>query len=273
MKNARLSIPIQLLDFVQRNKLQKPFKLYLALKMFCSGKFYLNSAMLHSIKKINGLKDQRTIDLHLKKLLELKWITQSNKSGIYFIAGFDYLRSRYQFTKISAVPFKESHFNDLNGFIAGALIIQNIKLQQHANRKKNASKYSRIYNRDNANKESNMHLPKDYFGLSNNRGSEILYCKQTRACQLKAQAENLGLIKTKEHLILFATLQKADFNFIKFYKLYEPTLAKKLKCRKVKGKNIIEVLLQLPDEIIPETGFVIRKKIKNNTLVNNSRGL
>lgn len=250
-------IPIELIKFVMRHKLGKVFQLFIYLKCYSSGKVHRDSFQFQSISTVLGIRDKRTINTYINTLLQLNWIGYNPASGYYFIRGFDFIRKTLQIKSRKAAIFDYREVDLLaEGFLSGALICEQIKAQQYywevsqRRQAKSATKKLGVANQGFPAPDT----PRPpFYGLSNQRIAGLLFCKMTRACELKQQAEGAGYLQTKKQFKEIAVLQKPDFRIRGIIRANHPELGKRVRfrCRRVKRQTVIQVVQQLHDEIVP----------------------
>jgi hypothetical protein len=104
--------------------------------------------------------------------------------------------------------------------------------------------------------------PPPYYGLSNKGIAASLYCRQTRACELKQQAEQAGYLESKKQFKDIVVLYKPDYNIRKTINANHAELGKRVRfmTKTVNGYTVIKVVQQLHDEIIPNIRFKNVKK-------------
>lgn len=270
--NTKLLIPIDLCSFVAANGFYKTFELYIYLKCQSSGKIRLTSDKLNELKDINGWKDSRTIQKHLKKLKKLDWIGFSHKSQTYFVRSFKSLQRKHRLYKRKSSVFYYSKFESFSEFVDAALMcgkISGIKFSYEvarrlklntAPKKKDGASQCYVYD----------DKPIEYCGLSNKGISELLFCSPTTACDKKHAAENCGFIKTKERLEKVIELARSDYALRAELEELNPGLKGKLIFRRITNK--IFLFRQLHDEIIPLIKFKNRKKIAGKILESSVKG-
>jgi hypothetical protein len=270
-------IPIDIVRFVVQHKMAKAFELFIFLKCHSSGKVHKDSSLFQSISGALGIRDPRTIKSYLGVLLHLNWIGFNAASGYYFIRGFNYIRKAHQFKSRKAAIFDYRQIDVLAGcFLPGALICEQIKAQQYywevspKRRAKFATKILGVANQNFPASTTSERPP--FYGLSNKRIAELLFCKMTRACELKQQAEDGGYLKTKKRFKEITRLSKPDFTIRKAILQNHPELGKRVRfrARNIGRHTVIEVLQQMHDEIVPLVEF---KNIKRfNRIQQKQRG-
>lgn len=242
-------------------KLGKAFALFIYLKCYSSGKVHEHSRLFQSISSVLGIKDNRTIRSYLEKLQNLNWVGYNPKSGYYFIRGFDIIRKTLHLKSRKAAIFDYREIDLLaEAFLPAALICERIKAQQYhwevspRRQAKFATKKLGVANQSFPASDASR---PPYYGLSNKGIAVLLFCKMTRGCELKQQAESAGYLQTKKHFNVIATIPKPDFRFREVVKANHPELAKRIRFRtkRVKRKTMIQIVQQLHDEVIPYVGF------------------
>lgn len=257
----KICIPVELIRYVIREKLGKAFALFIHLKCHSSGKVHKDSPLFRSADTVLGIKDGRTFRSYVAKLQALNWIGFNAESGYYFIRGFDFIRKSFHFKSRKAAIFDRREIDLLaDGFLQGALICEKIKAQQYfweVSPRRQAKFATKTLGVANQNFPASDASRPPYYGLSNKAISEILFCKMTRACELKQQAEAGGYLKTKKHFDVIAKLPKQDFMIKKTIAANHPELGKRVRfrARRIRKHTVIEVLKQLHDEILPQIGF------------------
>ena len=272
--NKKVQIPLELLNYVQEQGLISAFKLYMYMKCMTSGKILQHHPVTRYMGEYLGIKDKRTVNKHLEALRALNWVGYNPESEIYFIRSFTSIRKKHGFKKRTAATF---HFEDLNkmqGFIAGALITNNIKAQKFCRGVENreGERFAAI-NKGVANQD---HIPisakplKPYFGIGVYKIAELLSCKHTRAGELKHEAAKAGFIKTRKKFRELYVFTKANTCWKAGFEYAYPEQAKKIKFRRVirKGKVVVVMFEQLHDEIIPMMDFkriksIVKRRVKN----------
>lgn len=82
------TIPISVIRFVIQNNLIRAFSIFLYLKNRCDGVMSANELSYSEMGESVGIKDKRTIQKYMNKLLSINWIGYNRKSKNYFIRGF-----------------------------------------------------------------------------------------------------------------------------------------------------------------------------------------
>ena len=264
--NKKIQIPLELLDYIQEQGLVTAFMLFMYMKCMSSGKILKQHPILRYMGEYLGIKDIRTVNKHLEALRALNWVGYNPESEIYFIRSFTSIRKKHGFKKRTAATFHFEDLKNLQAFIAGAIITNNIKAQKFCRGVENreGERFATI-NKGVANQD---HVPisakplKPYFGIGVYKIAELLHCKHTRAGELKHEAAKAGFIKTKKKFRELYVFDKANSNWKKGFEYAYPEQAKKIKFRRVvrNGQVVVVMKEQLHDEIIPMMDF---KRIGN----------
>lgn len=115
-------IPYDLVVYVLKHKLTKPFALYIYLKNTCSGKRRISKGDFHNIANDMGYMSIKSVKSNLKRLIKLNWIGYDKCSNIYFIRGYDKVREMYGFENRAGVEFKLIDLPKLDGWMIAVII-------------------------------------------------------------------------------------------------------------------------------------------------------
>ncbi len=265
----KIQIPVQVASFVVLNKLQTAFAIYLYLKFHSSGKIHKDSPAFQSIKKDLGISSNKTYNKHFQKLIDLRWISLSENSGLYFIYGFDRIRLEHQFMRRQATTLYYKNLKKLRAFLVGTILGAAVNGQKYFWEVAKRRKLRPVANNRDATSPARAYAdrPKpEYYGLSLPEISTLLGCKKTRASQLRQEAAKARFIKTRHRFIHFATLPKPDYNVRQYLNELYPKHKGKMRFSiipAVKGMPYIVVVIQSHDEIIPKLQFKTISKFNN----------
>ena len=93
------------------------------------GKIKLNNQVIQDIaRELNYCV--RSINNHIATLQSTGWIEKSEKSGYYFIKGFDIVRKEKDFHRVSAAEILKDEINDFKTFAAATIITSLINSQK-----------------------------------------------------------------------------------------------------------------------------------------------
>ncbi len=106
MQDTLVNIPYTLSRYVLQRRLNSPFRLFVCLKKYRSGKFEITKDSIESLALELNVHP-RTIKNNLKKLVELKWLEITGTIG--YLRGFGYLCKYYKLGS-----FKDCFEFDLN---------------------------------------------------------------------------------------------------------------------------------------------------------------
>jgi hypothetical protein len=186
-KNMYLKIPVYLCKYAFKNKVLKPFRLYILLTSATQGNVILTEKDEVAISLILGYKSKKSIKNNLSKLIALGWIGYDVKLNKYWIRGLDELRKRLKFKNRKAVLFKMEFFNDFNAFCFSA-IIGEISLYQRWRRRL-------AQMRGGALQDLLSHS--DYFPVGNRYLAKVLNFSISSASRYKREAKDAGYIDVK----------------------------------------------------------------------------
>jgi hypothetical protein len=251
--NNKLTIPIELLEFACHNKLDRALMVFMYLKCYTNGFIHHSSALFQQLKSELGIKDERSFKKYLSQLISLKWIGFNKATGNYLTNSISQIRSQYQFYKRAACSFFYTEIKDLKSKAIGAILSKQINVRKYLNLKRKETKWVASIKRDEGFQpiESVAKFKEEYFGFSNSVIAKIFKCSQTRACQLKKQAEKAGFIQVNHKFNNLMILPAAD-NYLReqLYSNY-PHMKGRITFIKQKNGNV-NAVEQLFDEIIPQ---------------------
>jgi hypothetical protein len=270
--NERVQVPVQLLSYVQEHKLVKPLSVYMYLKCMSSGKLHKSDSVFLNMPKVLGVRDKRTLNKHLATLLDLNWIGFNSQTGNYFTRGIGYIRQVHKFYKRTAVTFGIANLRDMQAFIAGGIISNNVKTQQYfwevakEGKLRSAIVKSGLASQDQKLTSNATTQKPDYYGLGVNKIAQLLFCSPSRASELKIEAQKAGYIRIRKKFHELCVLGKADHKLRASYAFTNPSEAKKVRFKKVKRKGamMVAVLIQLHDEIRPKMEFKRMEKLSGS---------
>ncbi|MBK9733203.1 MAG: hypothetical protein IPO83_18265 [Chitinophagaceae bacterium] len=236
-----LLIPVELCEYVLKNKLSKPFQLYILLKSSCNGKRMISAEDKIMIAQRLFRKTAKTIQNNLSILLELNWIGYNKKSKYYFIRGFAHLQKELGQKSLTAAEFEIDRINEIQAFMAAAVI--GYMLNQHKKRRW-------MSGLEKGSPSQGIHLSSDYDKISLSIICEKLGIALSNAHCLKKKAKLAKFITVIKH---FENLN-IDPRFVNKMKKTVPELRTRIR---VNNGNIA---LQEVDEIISHIRFKKRKK-------------
>ncbi len=255
MKSKVLNIPIEVMTYVFTKDIRKPFRLFIYLKAFSSGKLHKDSDEFRQAMEILEIRDIRTFNKYIDALLRENWIGYNPDSGIIFIRSFRFIRQQHSFLKHRMVQF---HFDgdiiDFDAFMFASII------GDHVMRHKDYREIEKRKVGRTATKKRGVarhilppsSLP-DYFGLSVVSMGKMLGLSQTRAHELKVRAEKFGYLKCNNKFREIAILDKPNKGIKRSIAIGDPELAKKVRfgTKTIGKEKVIVVLEQLYDEVVP----------------------
>jgi len=126
-KYEHMVIPLDLCQFVLKERLISPFKLYVYLQFKTSGTIELKSGRMEIIKSDLNIQSRKTINSYLKKLKDLNWVGQKPYSRIYYIRNIDFLHNQIGLIKKIGVLIYFGDLKYFRAFLFGAFISGLIK--------------------------------------------------------------------------------------------------------------------------------------------------
>lgn len=265
-QHKKIQIPIQLVEYVIKNDLHKPFQIYLYLSTHSNGLINTDDLDFSQMSDAIG-RQKRTLKLHLKKLLALNWVGYNAVSGNYWIRSLRKIRLMHEFKKRQAATFYLEYVKDTRAFLAAVLISTKVRGAKYYHEVvKTGRLKSAATSRDAALQglSSRAASPTpSHYGMSLKSMAQLLCCSQTTACELKQLAVKAGFLKVNHKFEVFQVLPKPDYSLrTKLYKAY-PELKGKIRFKTVRLMNStkknpkfgINVLIQSYDEIIPKIKF------------------
>ena len=243
----KMSIPVEMIDFVIKNRIYKSFQLYLYLKIISSGKIKLTKDIIFDCSKFLNVST-KSIKRYLDNLLKLNWVGYNQYSGYYFIRGFDALRNlRGSYARTAAI-FDIKDIIKIKEFLIAVKIKGFLKLQQERCKEAAFSRGSDIY-ANQPQRSFPVYLP-----ISCSVIAKIIKISVSTASKYRNFTAKAGFIKIRKDF------KDTGFNskYIKLYKSANPELSNKV--RIIDDK----ILIQKPDLIFCDLKFTKRKKIIAN---------
>ena len=234
----KIAIPVEVSVFILQNRLVNPFRTYLNLKNMCDGKMKCDSMKLSKDLNLSG----KTLEKHLKVLIQLNWIGFDAKSKMLFIRGFDRIREMHKFNCRQAIVCTQDDLKTLHAFLFGAVVSNILRAKKRQLWQPGAAK------KGYATQPGRQPF---FHPLANGYTAKILNLSVMRSQQLKVLAEEAGYIVTRENII----------------KTGEPlTTIEKFKNTNNPERNLLkrsgfEIGIQKPDTISTKMNFSRRKKV------------
>lgn len=259
-RTDKILLPVEVVKFVVLNKLEKPFSIFLFLKFYSSGKIHVTSDLLLCSKEVLGISDKRTIAKHFNRLIALKWISFSPKSGYYFIRSLANMPiSNLKRSKQASVLY---HYNlkDIDAFLVSTILCEAIRGQKFFWEVALKRKLKPVVTNRNATSPAKAYArnsPPEYYGLGLTKISQLLGCKKTRASELRKKASDAGFIEVKPHFTELALIGRPDFQLRMYLEEVNPSLYGRIRIKPTikNGVKVIAVLQQKHDEIRPKISF------------------
>ena len=265
--SVKVQVPVELLSYVQQHKLVKTFQVFMYMKCMSASKMRNTDAAFTGIAGALAIKDRRTLNKHINRLAKLNWIGFNPETGEYYIRGIGFIRKQQGFKKRKAATFYFKDVKEMQAFVAGSIISANIKAQQYfwevapRTRRKSATMNMDVARQDGSCPSDAMTQKPAYYGIGVKGIAKLLFCKATRACELKQEAEKAGFIKTRKKFREIGTYHGRNHKLKEAYGYAHPNKVKAIRFKTVtrKKKKFVVMLEQLHDEIKPNVPF---KKVK-----------
>jgi hypothetical protein len=210
-----LNIPIPLCRYSIENHLVVQLKVYCALKCFTSGHFHLTTNLLNALEESLTIKPRST-KIHLKWLLENKWLALNNKTGSFRIPSFHQTCCRLNLKGSWGAIFYPEDFYRFSGFVYAAFITYSGILKCITDRSNaERTKPERLVGRSSKSLDGLF-----VFDLPHSYLAKILGISKDRAVYIRKTAIISGFIKS------FKSFQKidADIQSLKFLNKLEKHL-------------------------------------------------
>jgi len=240
LRRTEIKIPVELCFYVLREKLLPTFKIYILLKMTCSGKDRITGFEKEVYSEYCGYNTIRGFENHLRKLTQLNWIGFNRKSKIYHIRGFEFIQKQLKLSSRTGFWFSITDMQSFDGIIYGAVIGYLSKSQ---------GKKQRI---DPEKGRSNQVLCKSpgFYPISSRALAKILNVSNSTASKMKQRAEEVGSIQIKRKRIIEPATHDVYKRLKETYpKEYLPVMV---------WKHLF--YRRLPDLVKPELKYGTRKK-------------
>ncbi len=211
-------IPVELCQFVLKNKLTTSLKLLIFLKMRYGGAVKEENIEHSLIRLMLKFKSDKTIKKHFKKLIDLNWIGVNPQSNWVFIRGFESIRKQFHFIKRASVEINLGEINNIKEICFAALATALIAVKKRKNW--NLSK------RGGAPKRGGALQPLPFaFPIAIRVFSKILNLSVSTIHFLKESCKMKGYIYTKRNLKLleipitlrneWLSIDKNDIKYLK----------------------------------------------------------
>ncbi len=260
-KQSHSNVPIELIQFAHKHKMHRALGLYLLMRTSCDGNMVLTAGCKMGFKELLRIKDDRSFNKHLQKLLDENWIGHDKVNQVYYIRGIKALRSHYGFYEVSAVAFDiVRDAPHITSFIHGAIIGQQLK-------KRNRARNGRIIKLAGSSalkKESAIQelaasgKISAYIGLSVSIIGKMLEVSQSQADRIKTKLIDLGYMSARQKFNVVHEADKPDFSLIK----YLPSSRRYSVKRKTKNKKVVYVFSErCYDELFSLMEFKNQKSV------------
>ena len=180
-------IPVELCEYVYRNRLVNSFRLFMYLKTHSKPVFQLSESCFDEWMKDLSIKSAKTLNKHLDKLFELQWLRKSKSTNTVFVSGFDWIKQHLGLVSKSAVMYYPEHLKSFRTFIACAVVGHMLKSKK---RKRRAAIRKKGRRYQVALALSFFYVPK-HIGFSNEILAERLNVKKSTITNIKKKGNKL----------------------------------------------------------------------------------
>lgn len=254
-----LNVPIELIKYAHKHKIHKALGLYLLMKASCDGHLVLSCGLRTTFMGLLKIKDKRSFDKHLQRLVKENWIGHDPLNQIYFIRGTKRLRERLGLQNGTAVVFyigKDTH--RIKDFVHGAIIGYDLIRKNRArNGRIRKLAGSSALKKEGALQElAARGKISEYIGLSLSVIGKLLVVSQSQADRIKSKLVSAGYISTVARFKVVHVSDAPDFNLIKYLRSDRRYSFKR---RKVRGQIVYEFRERTYDEILSLMEFRSQK--------------
>jgi hypothetical protein len=234
---------------VAQNKLEKPFQLFILLKLFYpNGKAKLELIERYSLLNQLPYKDIRTLNNTVNCLEQIGWLRQNTTTGYYHIVSIHRLRELNKWNSRAAIAVNFNELSSIDAILGSAIYIY---LHMAFWRKVNKMKRVRIKGRTYQSHKPSS-LSRDQFAPVATTGIKELYgISPKKASYLKHEAAK------QRYLIIKKDYDSLPYSYSTIQRMIR-TESIDPYVRKINGKY----QLQLIDLILPKKELVRLKKIK-----------
>jgi len=127
LKRNTLLIPVELCEYVMRDKYFAPFSLYLALKFYFMDVFVLTTEDLESLREILGYDTIKSIKNNLRRLYKDGFIGLDQVTKRWHVRGLEFICRKYRFQSRTGVFFELSDIKNIRGFCVATVAASIIK--------------------------------------------------------------------------------------------------------------------------------------------------
>jgi hypothetical protein len=239
-----INIPIEICSDALKKRRVRALQVFIYLKLKCSGKIKIDQQFLKNTANELGLKSIKTIKASITDLLHRHWISISNKSGYYFVKGFDRIRKLHNFQKRNGAEFSIDDIKKFKAFLIAAIISNLINAQK---RRLKAIELSKGGSKTTAFKQS------FFYPVANGALAKILGISISTAYEWKKLAKKQGYIKIRANSRKIDDLYPETLNQFKKYG------DKSVKGIRTKKGHVFE---QLPDNVYSKVSLRRRRKLE-----------
>lgn len=240
-----MHVPLWLVVYALKNNLISQLKIYLCLKWMCSGKLRKQDLDIKSMSNVVGIKTSRTIYQIIENLKARNWIGYNQKSEIYFVRSLDDVCKIENLPNKRSAVFRIEHLKNFKAWIGAVCytyLYRKVKWSKHVG---TASKMEKA--------KQPLHVAPPFLEVSTIGFSKYFQVSKGQASKLKKAAKKANLLFIrKNYQPLEIPIEQKDH----FKKYSDEHISNRVRVVKE------ELVLQLPDLILPQIALSKRKKWK-----------
>lgn len=239
-----INIPIELCAYALSAKIVRLLQVLVYLKLKCSGKIIINRQFLKIIATELGIKSIKTIETSIADLQKRQWISKSNRSGYYFVKGFERIRKLHNFRRRNGAEFSINDIKKFKAFLISAVISNLINAQKRR---------LRAVERPKGGSKTSAFKQSLFYPVANGALAKILGISISTAYEWKKMAKKQGYIKIR------ANSRKMDYldpETLNQFKKYGDISVKGIRTKKG------HVFEQLPDNVYSKVSLRRRRKLE-----------
>lgn len=193
---------MQLVQYVNVQKLFKALGVYLMLKACCGGHVVLTKALRSQIMEQLGIHTVASFSKYVKQLKEQNWIGVDDAKHTYYLRGFNFIRRQHGWITSTSVVFQmAAHAKQMKLFVHASCICHKVRTMVNGR----AAKARKLLGNSSAlKKESALQelaskgLISSYTGLSISKLAQLLGVSCAQADRIKLQLKHAGYIRCRK---------------------------------------------------------------------------
>lgn len=185
-------IPLSLATFAEQHDLIEELRLYISLKLSCSGNIKGKKKLF---KPKHSIRSHHTLKKRLERLKKLNWVGHDSNNDIFFIRSNERVCTDMNLSAKTHVEFELKYFEYFRVFVFAAIVGKKIKSMEYA--KKKRKEECKLVPKYWERTKPSLPLPApDYIGLSVASMAKLTGKSMSWRSELKNLAEGKGLLMT-----------------------------------------------------------------------------